>query len=117
MQVINYNAKDYVIKHIIPKDKQNNIEFLKDKYKADIAFANQTTIFFGEELQDLIYEDIDFNSLSSSELIKEVVLLYNNSYEPIEELIEKIIKKIQFHQPNISTDEIKNEIKTYINTI
>lgn len=111
MQIIDFNSKSYNIVYVLSKTNSSNIDLIKHKYNADTAFANNTDIYFGQEITDVIGEEIIFNELSLEELISSIFSL-NCSNIPI----ELLINKIKFHSPNNSIKEINQEIIKYLNT-
>lgn len=117
MLILTYNNKEYVIKYKTSKDYDLNVDYLKNKYTADVAFANDTTIFFGEELQSLDFEEILFKDLATEKVVEHIVNLYNNYIRNIDnDLINIMIKSIQYHKPDETEETIKEHIKNYINT-
>lgn len=110
MQIIDFNSKSYNIVHVISKTNSNNIELIKQKYSADVAFANATNIYFGQEIIDVEGDECNFSELSLSDIVPSILSL---NYSQVQ--MESIINKIKYHLPTYTLTEIKQEIIKYIN--
>jgi hypothetical protein len=115
MQILNYNSKDYVIKNTISKIYSPNIDAIKHKYSADIAFANEKTIYFGSELTDIIGEEIIYNNLTLQNITNRILDDYSNYFTVINKtVIDFLVNKISYYKKEESTESIMSAIKQAI---
>ena len=118
MQIIKYNSKDYVIKHTTSKAYPVDIDYLKNKYTADIAFANDRVVYFGEELKDIEIEETLYKDLPLLEVIDLVLNSYSEYINMVDDnMIDIILKTITYHKPEETEETIKENIKTYLTNI
>ena len=117
-QIINYNSKDYVIKYTLSKAYPGNIDYLKNLYTAEIAFANDKVIYFGEELKDLEIEEILYKDMPLLEVVENVLNDFSGYITEVDDnTIDLIIKRILYHKPEETEETIKNTIKQFLTNI